>query len=74
MQAVLQLVAATQRREIDGANLLDTQKRLGEPLEIKPLAIAPLKIVALDDDAAPPQTSRGSETRGKSFVVADRSD
>src|SRR5215469_1854562 len=50
MQAVLQLVSAAQKREIDGANLLDSQKT-SEPFEIKPLTIAPLKISALKDDS-----------------------
>lgn len=53
MQAILQLVAETQRGQIDGANLLNSEKKAAEPLEIKPLVIAPLKISALDAKTAP---------------------
>lgn len=53
MQAILRLAAATQSGEIDGTKVLDNQEKLDEPLEIQPLVIVPLKIAALDDEAAP---------------------
>jgi hypothetical protein len=61
MQAIFQLVAATQRREVNGADLLVSQKEADEPLEIKPLTIAPLKISALEDESEP-STSNGLDS------------
>ncbi len=72
MQAVLEFAAALQSGQIDGVKLLADQKQAAEPLEIKPLVIAPLKIAALADDAAPP-ASGGGESGDKNFV-AGRSD
>jgi len=67
MQAILRLVAATQSGQIDGAKLLTEQKKAAEPLEIKPLVIAPLKVAALDDGTAP--ASGKDESGDKDFVT-----
>jgi Putative zinc-finger len=72
MEAVFEFAAALQSGQIDGAKLLADQRQVAEPLEIKPLTIAPLKIAALADDAAPP-ASGGGESGNKNFV-AGRSD
>ncbi len=68
MQAILQLVAATQRGQSNGANLLNIDKKAVEPLEIKPIVIAPLKIAPLDNEAAP-ASSKGEG--GDKYFVAE---
>lgn len=67
MREVLQLVAATQRAQIDGANLLNSEKKAAEPLEIKPIVIAPLRISALEDEAER-STSNGGLDSSKSSL------
>lgn len=67
MQAILQLVAATQRDQLDGANLLNSQKKAAEQLEIKPLVIAPLRISALKDEAEPSSSNGGLDANKSSL-------
>jgi hypothetical protein len=62
MQAIFQLVAATQRGEINGANLFNSEKKAAEPLEIKSLVIAPLKISVLEDESEPPASNGGLDS------------
>jgi anti-sigma factor RsiW len=67
MQAILQLVAATQRRQVNGSNLFVNEGKADEPLEIKPLVIAPLKISALEDEAKPPASNGGLDSNKSSL-------
>lgn len=67
MQAIFQLIAATRRGQIDGGNLLSSEKKAAEPLEIKPIVIAPLKISALEDEPEP-STSNGGFDSSKSSL------
>ncbi len=67
MQAIFQLVAATERGQINGANLLNSEEKAAEPLEIKPLVIAPLKIAPLDNETAP--ASSNGEGADKNFIA-----
>ena len=67
MQAILQLVAAEQRGQIDGAKLLAGEKKAVAPLEIQPLTIAPLQIATLKDESEP-SASDGSGDDSKNFV------
>ncbi|MGB6077170.1 MAG: zf-HC2 domain-containing protein [Candidatus Acidiferrales bacterium] len=67
MQAIFQLVGAAQRGQIDGAELLADEEKVAEPLEIKPLTIAPLQIVGLKDESGP-SASGGSRDDSKDFV------
>lgn len=66
MRAVLRLAKATQNGQIDGAKLLADQKNAAEPIDIKPLVIAPLKIAALDDETMP---DTGGEKGDKDSVA-----
>ena len=68
MQAILQLVAATQRGQIDGAKLLADEKKTTEPLEIEPLTIAPLQIAALKDESGSSAPDSSGDD-GKNFVA-----
>jgi hypothetical protein len=67
MQAILQLVAAMQRGQIEGAKLLAGEKKDVAPLEIQPLTIAPLQIAMLKDESEP-SASSGSGDDSKNFV------
>lgn len=67
MQAILQLVAATRRSRIDGAELLAGQKKVADPLEIQPLTIAPLQIADLNGEPEP-SASDGRAHDSKDFV------
>lgn len=71
MQAVFQLIAETQRGQISGANLLNNEKKAAEPFEITPIAIAPLKVSAMEDEPEP-STSNGGLDSSKSSL-SDRS-
>ncbi len=67
MQAIFQLVAATQRGKVNGADLFASQKNAANALEIKPLVIAPLKVAPLDNKATPaPGNGDGGD---KDFVA-----
>lgn len=66
MQAILRLAAATESGQIDGAKLLIDQKNAAEPLTIKPIVIAPLKIAALEDQTTPSGKDDGD---GRDFVA-----
>lgn len=50
MQAIFQLVAATQEREVSGSNLFMSEKQADEPIKIQPIKIDPLKISASTND------------------------
>lgn len=67
MQAILRFAAAMRSGQIDGAKLLADQEKAGELPKIKPLAIAPLKIVALSDETAP--GSGSAESGDRDFVT-----
>lgn len=67
MQAILQLVAATQTGKVNGADLFASQKNAAELFEIKPLVIDPLKISVLKDEREP-STSNGGLDSGKSSL------
>jgi acyl transferase domain-containing protein len=67
MQAILQLVAAMQRGQVDGARLLAGEKKAFAPLEIRPLTIVPLQIAALKDESEL-SASDGSGDDSKNFV------
>jgi hypothetical protein len=67
MEAILRLVAAARRGQIDGAKFLADDKKAAEPLEIKPLTIVPLQIAPLKDDSES-LTSSSSQDGTKNFV------
>lgn len=70
MQAIFQLIAETQRGQLDGASLLNNERKATEPPEIKPLKIVPLRISPSKDDA---ETSAPSSQDRTNIAVARQS-
>ncbi|HVB36102.1 MAG TPA: zf-HC2 domain-containing protein [Candidatus Acidoferrales bacterium] len=70
MEAVMQFAQALNSGQIDGAKLLADLKAVDQPLEIKPLVIAPLETPKLADD----ESTEGPAGSGeKQFVNSERS-
>jgi anti-sigma factor RsiW len=67
MQAIFQLVAATQRHEVNGSNLLNTEKKAADSFQIKPIVIAPLKISVLEDEQESPSSNGGLDSSGNAL-------
>ena len=64
MQVILRFAAAMQRRQLDGVKLLAREQESDTPLQIKPLTITPLRIIALKGESESAISETGQdETR-----------
>ncbi|MGH9865734.1 MAG: hypothetical protein ACRD4H_10005, partial [Candidatus Acidiferrales bacterium] len=70
MEAVMLFAQVMNSRQVDGAKLLADLKAADQPLEIKPLVIAPLETPKLADDKSSESTPDGEDKR---FIASGKS-